>query len=133
MKPEVRLVHRRNGMAGHYGVTVQTVEGAMERCKQIAADLETAHTRIADDQGYPAVEASHADLNRAADRTDVWRGIECRADLVVDHRRAGRIQRFEDRRQLLVHPCRRLSTGDACDADHPRTAEGAEAVSRRRR
>jgi len=67
--------------------------------EQVAECLITPHPGIADNHRRPrAPDDRRADIDRASDRAHVARGIERRADLVMNDRCADRAQQLEHRR-----------------------------------
>ncbi len=85
---EIGLVHRRRRVACHGRVAVEAVTPAVGHREQVAEALVAAHPRIGDDHWGPAAgDDPAADLDGAADRAEMRRRIEGRADLVVGDRR----------------------------------------------
>ena len=58
MKAEIRLIHRRDRMAGHHGMPVQPMDGTTCRREKMSRCLIATHAGIGDDHRYPAVEPS---------------------------------------------------------------------------
>ena len=133
MTAEVGFVHRRHRMPRHHGVPVEPMNRAMRGREQISDSLIAAHAGIGDDKWNPAAKTLRRNIDRTPYRTDLRRGIEGRADLVMDHGRARRRQQFEYRRQVLVHPVRAFRPRDPRDANHLVVRKIAQALGRRRR
>ena len=120
----------------HYWMPVETVDGAVVGCKEIAKSLVPANGGCSNDKRLPIrragsfAEDRDADVNRAADRTDGRRRVKRRTHLVVAHGRLKLRERLEGRGQMNIHPVRRLCAGDAGDADRAVAGESAELLGR---
>src|SRR6201999_126577 len=98
--------------------------------EQIPASLIAAHARVRHDHGCPTVEPPRCDFDRAPNRADMRRGVECRADLVVNHTRARGGEHIEYGWQVFVHPMRIVRPGHTGYADHPRAGKGTQTLWR---
>ena len=122
VQPEVAFMSRRDRMPAHRRMPVQAVDGPVaadaEASEEIAEYAVATQRRRSDQQRHKR-RAKHlgSDLNRPADAADRRRGIECRADFVVNMRRAECTERGEGRTQFLCHRGGRQSSGEAGHAD----------------
>ena len=130
---EVGLLHRGDGMARHDRVAVKAEDALPRPGEEVSEGLIAADRGRAGDQWRPAAAENLApDFGRCADRADIGRGIESRADLVMRDRRAKRGERPEGARQMRAHPVRAFGPGDARDADRLKAGIAREGFGARR-
>jgi hypothetical protein len=83
-------------MPRHRRVPIEPIAFALSQREQVAEALEPTHRRLADDERHPPFEQFRCDVDGAADRANMRRGIEGRADLVLNDGRGERLQQLED-------------------------------------
>src|SRR5205823_11950745 len=123
MHPQVRFVHWRDWMSAHRWMTIQSkgLGFGPATGKQVAEDAIAPQRRSADDdRDERAVEDFSADVDRAADRADCWRGVERGASLVMHDGRSRVTQGDECGLKVLFHFVRRQRTR------HSRHSKGAQ-------
>ncbi len=132
MPGHVALVHGGDRMAGHDRMPVEPEDAVATRGEEVPEGLVAPHGRRSEQRGYPGpAQQRRGELDGMADRADLGRGIEGRADLVVREGGAQAGQGGEDVRQVPIHPCGRLRAGNAGDADGAGMRKGCQLLGRR--
>ena len=106
MHAQIRLGHRRDGMAAHHRVAIDAVDRAVRpACKQIAEEAIPAKTGLAADDGRErGIKMAFERQDGSADAADGRRRIEGGADLVVDDARRQRRNGFREHVEPVRDP-----------------------------
>ena len=115
---EIGLAHRRRRMARHRGVAVEPedrIAEAGEVLPEGGVAPELRHRR--EHRQEAAREDLARELDHHAEIADAARGVEGRAELVLDEAEAGVAEEAEGRADLAPHRLRPERAGDAGDAD----------------
>lgn len=124
---EIGLVHGRDRVVAHVGVTVDTEDLTAIGGEEIAEDDPAAEVRRADDdRGRLLLEDLEAEFDGATDGADGGRAIEGGADLVVIDGGAEGLDALEDGGKVSVHPGGALAAAFAGDTDGAAVREGGE-------
>ncbi len=127
---EIGLRHRRDRMAGHDGVPVESEDAIGRAREEMPEYLVAPHRGCCGQERDGLCRADpESDLDGTADAADMRGGIEGRTDLVVQDRGAARLQPAEEQGQFRLHPVGPAAPRGGGDSD---AANAREACGKRR-